>query len=70
MNPLATIPARYRATVYGLYALAGLVLGGIQVGYLATPGGQPSWLTIAFAVYGFIGTATGATALTHTTPAK
>lgn len=66
MNALLDIlPEKVRKTVYGVWALVGLVVGGTQVGYLAA-GDQPLWLTVALAVYGFVSTAIGATAAANT----
>lgn len=48
--------------VYVVFALIGLALGGTQVGYAAADAGQPTWLTVALAVFGFLGTAVGFTA--------
>lgn len=48
-----------RRKVYTAYALIGFVLGAIQVGVAAAETGQPVWLTVAFAVFGFAGTAFG-----------
>ena len=59
MNPLTQIPAAYRKFVYAAYALVGLVFGALQVAYLP---GTPHWLQVAWAVYGFVGTACGLTA--------
>lgn len=52
-----------RKVAYAVYATIGTILGAIQVWVLSTADtGQPSWLTGALAVFGFIGTAIGATA--------
>lgn len=51
-----------RKTAYYLYGLIGLTIGAIQVGYSAAELGQPTWLTVALAVFGFIGAAFGITA--------
>ena len=60
------IPASWRKPIYAAYALAGAIIGAIQVGYLSAEAGQPLWLTVALAVYGFIGTAIGFTASANT----
>ena len=60
------IPAAWRKPIYAAYALAGAVIGAIQVGYLSAEAGQPVWLTVTLAVYGFIGTAIGFTASANT----
>jgi len=66
---LDIIPAQGRKYLYAAYALVGLILGATQVGFLAA-GDQPLWLTIALAVYGFIGTGIGATASVNTPNTK
>lgn len=48
-----------RKRLYGVYALAGLLLGSTQVGYAAAEAGQPVWLTVALAVYAYVGVAFG-----------
>lgn len=70
MNALLDIlPAEGRKYLYAVYGLVGLILGGTQVGFLAA-GDQPLWLTIALAVYGFVGTGIGATASANTQSTK
>jgi hypothetical protein len=52
-----------RKVAYAAYAVIGTILGAIQVWISSTTGTeQPSWLLGALAVFGFIGTAIGATA--------
>lgn len=69
-NPLTDIfPAHVRKVVYALYALVGLILGGVQVGFSAARVDQPVSLTVALAVFAFVGTATGLTAAANTAPA-
>lgn len=60
------IPAQSRKKVYAAVALIGFILGAIQVGYAAAEVGQPVWLVVAFAVYGFTAAATGAAAAGNT----
>lgn len=60
------IPASWRKPVYAAYALAGAIIGAVQVGYLSAEAGQPLWLTVTLAVYGFLGTAIGFTASANT----
>lgn len=62
------IPAAWRKPIYAAYALAGAIIGAVQVGYLSAEAGQPVWLTVTLAVYGFIGTAIGFTASANTPP--
>ena len=59
-------PAETRAKIYWVFAVLGLTLGAIQVGFLSVEAGQPEWLTVLLAVYGFIGGATGLTAKANT----
>ena len=56
------IPASWRKAVYAVYAVIGLVLGAWQVAQSPAPG----WLITALTVYGFVGTALGATAASNT----
>src|SRR5690625_6488566 len=51
-----------RKTAYYVYGLIGVAIGAIQVGYSAAELGQPTWLTVALAVFSFIGAAFGITA--------
>ena len=60
------IPAAWRKPIYAAYALAGAIIGAVQVAYLSAEAGQPAWLTVTLAVYGFIGTAIGFTASANT----
>ena len=60
------IPAAYRLRAYQIFALVGVILGAVQVGYGAADAGQPVALTVALAVYAFIGGALGLTAAHHT----
>lgn len=52
------IPASWRKPLYALYALAGVVLGTVQIALEP----DPSWMGPAFAVYAYIGAAFGLTA--------
>ena len=45
---------RIRKIVYIVFGVLGLVLSCIQVGIAAAQAAQPIWLTVAFAVYGFL----------------
>ena len=59
-----------RKGIYGSYVGAGIVLGATQVGFAAIEGaGQPTWLTVALAVYAFLSVPLGSLALSNT-PAK
>jgi protein-S-isoprenylcysteine O-methyltransferase Ste14 len=60
------MPARWRKSIYAAYAIVGVLIGAIQVGFAAADIGQPGWLTVALAVYAFVGGAIGLTAKSHT----
>lgn len=60
------IPAKVRGPIYAMYALLGLALGATQVGFSAANAGQPVWLTVALAVFAFVGTGIGYTAASNT----
>ena len=57
---------RVRRIAYAVYAIIGLALGAVQVGFAAAEAGQPVWLTVALAVFAFLGAGLGFTATTHT----
>lgn len=63
------LPAATRSKIYIGYALLGLTIGAIQVGYSAAGAGQPVWLAVSIAVFAFVGTAFGFTASANT-PAR
>jgi len=60
------IPAAWRKIAYAVYALIGLALGAIQVGFSAAEAAQPVWLTVALAVFAFVGAGLGLTAASNT----
>jgi hypothetical protein len=60
------IPAKVRGPIYAAYAILGLVLGATQVGFASANAGQPVWLTVALAVFAFVGTGIGYTAASNT----
>lgn len=60
------IPPAARVWVYGIFGAVGVALGATQVGFAAAEAGQPVWLTVALAVYAFLGPAIGYTAATNT----
>lgn len=66
MNPLTTIPPRFRKTVYAAYAWLGLASAATEVGYHAAGAGQPTWLTVELAVFAFVGMSLGLTAAANT----
>ncbi|WBL18532.1 hypothetical protein [Citricoccus sp. NR2] len=65
-----TIPGAYRKAIYAGYAVLGVIIGAIQVGYASAELGQPTWLTVALSVYAFVGGAVGITATTYTPRAE
>lgn len=65
-NPLIDIlNPQTRKTVYAAYALIGLIVGCIQVGFGSVNASTPNWLKITLAIYAFLGTAIGATAASN-----
>ena len=66
MIPTVALPPKARATLYIVFSLLGLGLGGTQVGYAAASAGQPVWLIVALAVFAFLGTGLGLTAASNT----
>lgn len=66
MNLLTDIPPHIRKRMYFVYGIAGVVIGATQVGYASASAGQPTWLNVTLAVFGFLGTAFGFTAASNT----
>lgn len=64
--PTVALPPKVRAVIYLASAIIGLGLGSIQVGFAAASAHQPVWLTVALAVYAFLGTGLGLTAASNT----
>lgn len=62
------VSGKLRKQLYAGYALLGLGLGATQVGFLAAEAGQPVWLTVSLAVFGFLGTGLGFTASSNVNP--
>jgi hypothetical protein len=56
-----------RKIAYIVSTILGIALGALQVGFASANAGQPVWLTVALAVYAFIGGALGIQAATNTT---
>lgn len=56
-----------RKIAYIVSFVLGGVLGAIQIGFAAANAGQPVWLTVALAVYAFVGGYVGIQAATNTT---
>lgn len=59
-------PPRARAAIYYVYVAVGLLLGATQVGFSAAELGQPTWLTVALAVFAFLAAGLGLTAASNT----
>lgn len=55
-----------RAYAYVVSTIAGVLLGATQVGYSAADAGQPTWLTVALAVYAFLAGSLGLVAKSNT----
>lgn len=68
-NPLTDVlPAKVRRYFYAFYAALGISFGAVQVGYATAGVSQPTWLLVAFAVFGYLGTALGLVAASNTKP--
>ena len=68
MNISTYIPATWRKPIYGAFAVAGVIIGAIQVGFAAAEAGNPLWLNITLAVFPFVAGAVGFTASANTNP--
>ena len=66
MNISAYIPAAFRKPLYGAFAVAGVIIGAIQVGIAATGAANPEWLLVTLAVFPFVAGAVGFTASANT----
>ena len=66
MNISSYIPAAWRKPIYGAFAVAGVIIGAIQVGFSAAEVGNPLWLNITLAVFPFLAGAVGFTASANT----
>lgn len=60
------LPARYRAIVYRLYSVVGLLVGAIQVGFVTAAVAQPVALTVTVAVLAYLGIGLGFVAAANT----
>lgn len=67
LGSVITNPAA-RKLIYGIYVVAIVIIGAIQVAYAAVPawGGQPDWLAAALAVTAYLGIPVGGLALANT----
>lgn len=61
------LPAKWRSAAYVVYAIVGVILGTVQVGYASAQAGQPVWLTVAFPVFAYLGAGLGFTAKANVT---
>ena len=66
MNISSYIPASFRKPLYGAFAVAGVVIGAIQVGIAAIGAANPEWLLVTLAVFPFVAGAIGFTASANT----
>ena len=66
MNISTYIPAAWRKPIYGAFAVAGVVIGAIQVGIAAIGAANPGWLLVTLAVFPFVAGAIGFTASANT----
>ena len=66
MNISTYIPAAWRKPIYGAFAVAGVVIGAIQVGIAAIGAANPEWLLVTLAVFPFVAGAVGFTASANT----
>lgn len=69
MNISTYIPAAWRKPIYGGFAVAGVLIGAIQVGIAAVGSANPEWLLIVLAVFPFLAGAVGFTASANTNKA-
>lgn len=60
------LPAALRKKVYAGYAVTGVGIGATQVGFVAAGADQPTALTVALAIYAYLGIALGFTAASNT----
>ena len=70
MNISNFIPASWRKPIYGAFAVAGVLIGAIQVGIAAVGSANPEWLLIVLAVFPFLAGAIGFTASANTNKAE
>ena len=66
MNISTYIPAAWRKPIYGAFAVAGVIIGAIQVGIAAIGAENPDWLLVVLAVFPFLAGAVGFTASANT----
>lgn len=54
-----------RRIIYGVYVVAVIIAGAVQVGYASVHLGQPDWLTAALAVLAYLGAPIGGLAIVN-----
>lgn len=59
-------PLHIRHLIYRGAIILGVILGGVQVGFIAAGVTEPTWLTVTAAVFPFLAAGFGATADLHT----
>lgn len=70
MNPLTSIPSKYRQYIYVAYGVVALLVGAFAAFYLATPQTPlPEWLNGAQRVIAYLAIPVGALAAVNTTSA-
>lgn len=63
--------ARARKIIYGVYVVALVVTGALQVAFAALDAGQPDWLVATLAVLAYLGIPIGGLAAANTaTPTR
>lgn len=66
LNPLERSPSA-RQRVYDVFWVAGLLLGSLWVGFQTVGDTVPGWVSVAMAVYLYVGAAVGFTARQNVT---
>ena len=66
MNLRVALPPKVRAVLYYIFSIVGLTLGALWIGFSAAETAQPTWLTVALAVFAFLAPALGVTAASNT----
>jgi hypothetical protein len=62
------LPDEWRKRIYVAWALIGLAIGAVQVGFSTAGAEQPVALTVAEAVFAFLAAGLGLTAASNITP--
>lgn len=64
------ISPKARRILYLTYGLIGILLGAVQVGFSSAELAQPTVVTVALAVYAFLGSSFGVTAYSNVNTSK